>query len=129
MSIAGGGNAGSAFGTSRSFCVACGLDGPEEPLLTAGLSVPLILRKVPPNPFYGLRTRRTFSSRRIWYAANRIAGIWLTIAGTVWLGAGLLMPALVGSERDALPWAIAVGLLSTIVATVISLIATRRLSP
>jgi uncharacterized membrane protein len=99
------------------------------PLLTVGLAVPLIFRKIPPNPFYGLRTRSTFSSRRIWYAANRIAGIWLAVAGMAWLGAGLLMPAIVGSEREALPWVLAIGPLSTIVATVISLIATRRLSP
>lgn len=98
------------------------------PLLTVGLSVPLILRKVPPNPFYGLRTKATFSSDRVWYAANRIAGIWLAIAGIVWLGAGLLIPTLVGSQQDALPWVIAVGLLSTILATVISVLAARRLS-
>jgi uncharacterized membrane protein len=98
------------------------------PLLTVGLAVPLIFRKIPPNPFYGLRTRSTFSSRRIWYAANRIAGIWLAVAGIVWLGAGLLIPTLVGSQQDALPWVIAVGLLSTILATVISVLAARRLS-
>jgi uncharacterized membrane protein len=98
------------------------------PLLTVSLSVPLILRKVPPNPFYGLRTKATFSSHCVWYAANRIAGIWLAIAGIVWLGAGLLSPTLVGSQQDALPWVIAVGLVSTILATVIALVAARRLS-
>jgi uncharacterized membrane protein len=98
------------------------------PLLTVGLSVPLIFRRIPPNPFYGLRTRRTFLSPRIWYAANRTAGIWLTIAGIVWLAAGLLIPAIVGSQQDALPWVIAVGLVSTILATVIALVAARRLS-
>ncbi len=98
------------------------------PLLTVSLSVPLILRKVPPNPFYGLRTKATFSSHRVWYAANRIARIWLAIAGIVWLGAGLLSPTLVGSQQDALPWGIAVGLVSTILATVIALVAARRLS-
>jgi len=34
------------------------------------LSVPLILRRVPPNPVYGYRTRATLSDEALWYDAN-----------------------------------------------------------
>lgn len=43
-------------------------------LLFIGISIPLILEKVPPNRWYGLRVAKTFSNQRIWYAANRVAG-------------------------------------------------------
>ena len=34
------------------------------------LSVPLILRRIPPNPIYGYRTRLTLGDPGIWYEAN-----------------------------------------------------------
>jgi uncharacterized membrane protein len=37
-------------------------------------SIPMILRKVPPNPIYGFRTRKTLSDPEIWYEANAYAG-------------------------------------------------------
>ncbi|MFP7721440.1 SdpI family protein [Lysobacter sp. A3-1-A15] len=70
--------------------------------LVALLSVPLILRRVPRNVFYGLRTRKTLSSDAIWYPANVFAGQALALAsvaaaGLVWLvppGAPEWVPAL-----------------------------------
>lgn len=50
-------------------------------LLFIGISIPLILEKVPPNRWYGLRVAKTFASERIWYAANRVAGYDLLWAG------------------------------------------------
>jgi uncharacterized membrane protein len=38
------------------------------------LSVPLILRKVPPNPVYGYRTRATLAGEALWYDANAYFG-------------------------------------------------------
>ena len=43
-------------------------------LLLAGLSIPLIRRRVKPNRFYGFRTPQTLSDERIWYDANAYAG-------------------------------------------------------
>src|SRR5690606_35974547 len=43
-------------------------------VLIAVLSVPLILRKVPPNALYGFRTPLTRSSPEVWYPANAYAG-------------------------------------------------------
>jgi hypothetical protein len=50
-------------------------------LLFISISIPLILKKVPPNRWYGFRVAKTFSSERIWYAANRVAGCDLMLAG------------------------------------------------
>ena len=51
--------------------------------LLIGISIPLILERVPPNNFYGFRTKKTLSDTRIWYEANRISGNDLLIAGTL----------------------------------------------
>ena len=49
------------------------------------LSVPLILGMVPPNPVYGVRTRRTLSSRSVWLRANRVAGWAVLMASVIYL--------------------------------------------
>jgi uncharacterized membrane protein len=61
-------------------------------LLFIGIGIPLILERVPPNRYYGFRTAKTLSDRRVWYAADRIcetdvllAGIIITIASVVML--------------------------------------------
>jgi len=48
-------------------------------LLTAVVGVPLILRLIPPNEIYGLRTGKTLYHPEIWYEVNRIAG-WALVA-------------------------------------------------
>jgi hypothetical protein len=52
-------------------------------LVLAGFSVPMILRKVPPNPTYGFRTRLTLSSPEVWYPANAFSGWTLLIAALI----------------------------------------------
>lgn len=49
------------------------------PLLLTGLAimalaVPLMLRRIPPNPLYGLRVPATFADPDVWYAANARSG-------------------------------------------------------
>ena len=39
-------------------------------LLMIVFGVPLILRRVPPNAFYGLRVPATFKDEQVWYDAN-----------------------------------------------------------
>ena len=39
--------------------------------------------RVPPNRWYGFRTAKTFSNQTIWYAANRVVGTDLIVAGVV----------------------------------------------
>jgi uncharacterized membrane protein len=50
------------------------------PVLTIALSIPMVLGKIPPNRFYGFRTRKTLSNPEVWYRANRLAGIDLIVA-------------------------------------------------
>jgi uncharacterized membrane protein len=45
------------------------------------LAIPMALRKVRPNRWYGFRTPKTLSSPEIWYAANAAMGRDLMIAG------------------------------------------------
>lgn len=45
------------------------------PLLIAAVSLPMALRLVPPNGFYGLRTTESLKSAEIWYRSNFQAGI------------------------------------------------------
>ncbi len=52
-------------------------------LLFVGLSIPLIQQRVPPNRYYGFRTRKTLSDPKIWYEANRISGHDLLVAGAL----------------------------------------------
>lgn len=55
-----------------------------------GLSIPLIQRKVPPNPWYGFRVRRTLEDPEIWYPANAYSG-WCMLR----LGAAIMIAAVV----------------------------------
>ena len=53
-------------------------------------AVPLWMRMVPPNRFYGVRTRATLGDEQRWYAVNSSAGFDLLISGIVLL-AGILV--------------------------------------
>jgi uncharacterized membrane protein len=63
----------------RPDIVALGLAG----LVFIAIGIPLAVERVPPNHWYGFRTAKTFSNQTIRYAANRVAGIDLIIAGVV----------------------------------------------
>ncbi len=43
-------------------------------VLLAALSVPLILRKIPPNGLYGFRVPSTLRDPALWYKVNEYAG-------------------------------------------------------
>jgi uncharacterized membrane protein len=45
-------------------------------------ALPMVLALVPKNRLYGVRTKKTLSEDRIWFAANRLAG-WLFLASSV----------------------------------------------
>ena len=50
-------------------------------LLLAGLSVPLILHKIPPNGLYGFRIPSTLDDPELWYTVNAYAGKRFLVAG------------------------------------------------
>ena len=60
--------------------------------IVAVASVPLILGVVPPNSFYGFRTRKTLASPELWFRANRFAGLALFIAALVSTAVYLAVP-------------------------------------
>jgi uncharacterized membrane protein len=49
------------------------------------------MRKVPPNSFYGCRTRKTLSNSKIWYEANHISGMDFCVAGLIVFVSSLAM--------------------------------------
>jgi hypothetical protein len=51
-------------------------------LMMIAFSIPLVLRKVPMNRAYGIRTRKAFASESNWYAVN-------AYGGRLFLGLGL----------------------------------------
>jgi hypothetical protein len=53
------------------------------PGLAVVLGIPMALGMVPPNGWYGYRTRKTLASPEVWYRANGIAGWCMAIAGIV----------------------------------------------
>lgn len=57
------------------------------PLLFAVVGMPLVLKMVPPNPFYGVRTEATLASASVWYQANFWAGLVAVVLGLLAAGA------------------------------------------
>jgi uncharacterized membrane protein len=47
------------------------------------VGIPLLLGRVPPNMWYGCRTNKTLSDKRIWYAVNRVTGQDIILAGVL----------------------------------------------
>lgn len=62
-------------------------------LFLAGISIPLILGKIPPNGLYGFRVKKTMENPDIWYLVNAYSGKWLLIVGiiTVFVSIGLYL--------------------------------------
>ena len=59
-------------------------------LVTALLSVPLVLRKIPMNHAYGIRIRKAFVSESNWYEINAYGGKLLLVFGLFLLAFGWL---------------------------------------
>jgi hypothetical protein len=57
------------------------------------ISVPLILRLVPPNGLYGFRNARTQSNPAVWYQANAFMGWALSVSATISASMLLTLPA------------------------------------
>jgi hypothetical protein len=59
----------------------------RTPIMLIALGIPLILRLVPRNWLYGMRTPRTmWTTEEIWYRQNIITGVAMVGVGVVWLG-------------------------------------------
>lgn len=53
------------------------------PIVNILVSLPLVLKLVPLNRWYGFRTRRTLSNEDIWYEANYKGGMGLIVASVI----------------------------------------------
>jgi uncharacterized membrane protein len=67
------------------------------------ISVPLILRLVPPNGMYGFRTGATRSTPAIWYQANAFMGWAVSIAA---IGSATLLVVLPITAKRWVLWAV-----------------------
>lgn len=79
-------------------------------LLILALSIPLILRRIPPNAVYGIRTRASFASESDWYRINQIGGRYLSIASSLIILSGVIGFFLPASLLD--PYSIAAAVVS-----------------
>src|SRR5512147_1357328 len=61
------------------------------PIVNILISLPLVLKLVPPNRWYGFRTRKTLSNPEIWYEANYKGGVGLILASIIALVARALI--------------------------------------
>ena len=59
--------------------------------LFIAVSVPLVLRKVPPNKWYGLRIPAAFSDETVWYEANARMGKDMLRLGVLTITAGIVL--------------------------------------
>ena len=89
-------------------------------LIAAGtiavVSIPLILKIVPPNHLYGFRTPSTLSNRAVWYRANTFAGWALLIAAIASIA------LIVGVDGGALP-GVAFGAVTFVLPLVVAVVA------
>jgi uncharacterized membrane protein len=64
--------------------------------LFIGFAIPLILRKVPPNIWYGFRFPKTVNNPKVWYPANHYSGKLLLYAGILTIGLSMICASLPG---------------------------------
>jgi uncharacterized membrane protein len=56
-----------------------------------GLGSPLYQKRVPPNSWYGCRTKKSLSDEKTWYTVNRVTGREMIVAGFVVISSAALM--------------------------------------
>jgi uncharacterized membrane protein len=95
-------------------------------LITIAISIPLVLRKVPPNVIYGVRTRKTLSDPRIWYEANYRGGMALIVAGMVALVCWAVLLMVLDRSTAAVA-SLFTCIAAMVVATVVCLVQVRNL--
>jgi uncharacterized membrane protein len=52
-------------------------------MFLSAISIPLVLRKIGPNPVYGFRVKQTLEDPRVWYDVNAYAAKGLFCAGLI----------------------------------------------
>lgn len=80
-------------------------------LLFIGLSIPLILGKIDPNPYYGIHIDKSLEAGEKWYAINRYGGWALIISGILMLIGNAILFAFRKKLRNKLYLGIFVGIM------------------
>lgn len=75
-------------------------------VLLVALSIPLIQRRIKPNPFYGFRVTKAYSSEQTWYDVNAYAGKWLLGAGVAIVMVAILFALIPGITADGYAWSV-----------------------
>jgi len=73
-------------------------------LVHIGIAIPLILRKIPPNQFYGWRTPKAFKSKEIWYQINWYFGRDFFATGLVMFILNLVSLLCQKNSSNSMPW-------------------------
>jgi hypothetical protein len=76
-------------------------------LLLSAISIPLVLRKIGPNPVSGFRVKRTLEDPRVWYEVNAVAGKGLLADGLIVVIAALGLAAVPGISLDRYAFSVA----------------------
>jgi hypothetical protein len=92
-------------------------------------AIPLWLRMVPINPFFGVRLSSVMTSNERWYAVNAHAGKKLFWWSLTVIGAGIAGFYQLPRHQDAYPWAALVLTLVAVMASVISTLWWLRQNP
>jgi hypothetical protein len=73
-------------------------------VLLSAISVPLMLRKIGPNPVYGFRVKQTLENPVVWYEVNAYAARRLLVDGLLIALAAVVLYAVpgIGIDRYAL---------------------------
>jgi len=96
-------------------------------LLLVGLSIPLLLRRVKPNWWYGFRTSKTLSDERIWYESNAYAGKWLLLSGIIHTVVSLALYSVSAFRQNLLLYVTTCGIIFGIIFTMMIALSFRYL--
>jgi len=88
-------------------------------LLLIGLSIPMLLRRVKPNRWYGFRTPKTLSNDKIWYESNGYSGKRLLVFSTIHTITSLVLYLIPALGTNLTAYASAVGVIFFIGFTVV----------
>jgi predicted Ser/Thr protein kinase len=98
-------------------------------LLLSGVSLPLWLRLVPMNSFYGVRLPSTFVSDERWYEVNAVFGRHLFCWSLTVIAAGLAGFYQLPRHQDAYLWAALTLTLVSVAASIVSTLVWMHLHP
>ncbi len=70
-------------------------------VLLAILSIPMMLRRLPPNALYGFRVRQTLADPDLWYKLNEHAGKRLFVSGLAIAVGAIIFYLVPGLSLDA----------------------------